>query len=930
VKGGTGDSGANLNKIFSSDATTYPLGDQSLDVGSYTLPKDSVNGLEAQYNDYTITYSGALTVDKAKLYYTYDGTKVYGDDNGTGTNTYTLVGIDKDSTGTSVNGYLKSFDSDKLLHTGNVLGSTVVGVTGTNAYAMTGTKADTSANITDTATKAITKSTAGTYYQVMVDASGTVLGYKLATVNTDANGKNGATITLKGIDTDKVNNTSSLNKNYDFVWLNSDTATTTRKTTSEGVTTTTITAAKSTETITPAELKVTVTGKRTYGDTMSKTDYTTDAGSLTALKFNITGSKTTDAEGKEIANSGLKAGDHMVDIIDTDTTSKTPKIISIISSVEGDYSASATKINERTNAGTYGLIDGTDNNSTAYPSSRVDVTTNDGKTGTNVVPHYDLLKAGNYNYVIKNGAHQETITPEAITITTDANREYGDAPDANGVGTNTHVTSFTVTTPANIETWDQDKFDNNMNTWKTWLKDNSKVKDHVLADGYGTLGSTDTTKNTYKTSGAVVFDAKNDDHHDQETISATLGNNYAITYQDKLEITKAPLTITVTGKRQYGDSMVNNGDVNYIASTNGTVVVPKNLPNEKVYDVNLSGVKTATGDSADSLLNAQGIKDKLSTVDNTDGSATVVGRHTDVSTNFDSPYNKTMAAVFELNNTNSSTETNTVLSTTANNDYYVANDGNNSLLIVPRRITVDQTDTKKYGTGPEHTAYGPFTITGATTWDQSTLDSGIINTGNTSTRETPVGSYTGLVSVGFNSATATVGKNYAITNNIVLNVVPADFTYTSDHTSYWQYQHIPAQSGKVTNSYGEDVSDLVGTLSWPTPADGTVVGIFPVWGRGSNDNSGNYNVFQAAGNATALEVKNVPKTDQTNDALNENLEGAWRSFRRPILDIMYLKIKDNGFKSWDNGVFVTANPYVPAGDKTDYGIITFNGQALNN
>jgi hypothetical protein len=43
---------------------------------------------------------------------------------------------------------------------------------------------------------------------------------------------------------------------------------------------------------------------------------------------------------------------------------------------------------------------------------------------------------------------------------------------------------------------------------------------------------------------------------------------------------------------------------------------------------------------------------------------------------------------------------------------------------------------------------------------------------------------------------------------------------------------------------------------------------------------------------------------------------------------MYLTIKDNGFKSWDNGVFVTANPYVPAGDKTNYGIITFNGQVL--
>jgi hypothetical protein len=98
VKGATGDSGANLNKIFSSDTTLYPYGDQSLDAGSYTMTTDYVNGLQAQYNDYTITYSGALTVDKAKLYYTYDGTKVYGDANGNRYSYLYISGIDTNST----------------------------------------------------------------------------------------------------------------------------------------------------------------------------------------------------------------------------------------------------------------------------------------------------------------------------------------------------------------------------------------------------------------------------------------------------------------------------------------------------------------------------------------------------------------------------------------------------------------------------------------------------------------------------------------------------------------------------------------------------------------------------------------------------------------------------------------------------------------
>jgi hypothetical protein len=1298
----SGGNGLKQIETASKKATTttpapYPLGDQSLEVGTYNVVgvnydattgmitnQDAANigGIENINNNYKVTYSGGLTVNKADLYYTYDGEKVYGDANGSGANKYTLVGKDGDSTTTSVNGYLKSFDSGKLTTDANgviTAGANVTtnGLVGDGSFVMSGTP-QANTNITDNGEQSITQGPSGNaYYQVMVDpADGTLKTYK---VTKFANG----TMSISAANT-SAEAAAYINKNYNMVWKSDTTEaaakarTTVTSTGVAGAATvinsgdgtgyhaagTDVGAHASSELITPAELKVTVAGQRTYGDLMDKTTYTTDLTTLTSQKFNVTGA------GTGTASSGLKAGDTMGSIIDT------TKMTGIVAAVEGDYSAGATKINDHTHVGTYGLINGTDNNSTAYPDSRVDVETT---TGTGTYKHYDVLGANNYNYIVKNGAHQEAIVKRDVTVTTEANREYGTAPDATGVGTNTTVTSFTQSGLASFEA---DRFNNNHDTWITKLNDYSNIADHVLADGYGTLGSTDTTKNTYKTSGAVTFNDA-----DKATIGGVLKagfDDYNIKYDDKLTINKAKLTVTVTGERYYGDNMnaagdyttssgtipdittltkgiynvdvagvkdvngdtaanilntanmktrlgtVDNGvgddttvgskthigtytattgpvgstarftldnvntdpketstnailssgdyyvdangantlkivkrpltltttggkvydttstdptavsayDINTTATgdnwnkgivsgdeglinkttwiglinhkntatdvgtygTNGTqnkdgyltytdsnkatiesalsdydvhyadtytitgapVTIyiegnrtygdantttvktsftqtgilaadatgtaawtnnkdaweaaytditdqathagaygtegpdanayktsgaitladktdlenklhnytitytdkltvkqaPLNITvtgerqygdkmdattytttsgttptlTEKIYNVDVQGIKNVNNDSITTVLDATGMKSKLAEMDAGDGNNTdTIGRLTNVGTYTDGttiPFGMNAKTKSTINATTLLPETNAVLTTAGNGDYYVANENTvNQLDIIKRNVTADQTATKLYGTGAEHTTYDALTYTNVLAEDSAAF-AGAEKITNNSNRATPVGTYTNnLMTIDFTS-NPTIAQNYNITTTATLNVKPDDFTYTADQTSYWQYQHIPAQTGKVTNSYGEDVSDLAGIVTWPTPADGKVVGFFPIWGRGTNDASGNYRPIQAATNPTALEVKKVPKNEQTDSVLNENLLGAWQSFRRPLLDIMYLKIKDTGFKSWDNGVFVTANPYVPAGDKTNYGMITFNGQVL--
>jgi len=182
------------------------------------------------------------------------------------------------------------------------------------------------------------------------------------------------------------------------------------------------------------------------------------------------------------------------------------------------------------------------------------------------------------------------------------------------------------------------------------------------------------------------------------------------------------------------------------------------------------------------------------------------------------------------------------------------------------------------------------------------------NLTNTSDRYTNAGDYNNSLLSVTHSGDWT--KNYEITEHAILHVIPADFTYTADRTTYWQGTPIPSQTGRVTNRYGEDVNDLVGSRNWETPATGMTAGTFYIFGHGANDNSGNYRPIQstAPDNLTALVVKPMAKDPVIEGGVTDMLAGAWGPVRVPLLDIRYLHVEGTeGIDRWTGHVAPAKN-----------------------
>ena len=162
-------------------------------------------------------------------------------------------------------------------------------------------------------------------------------------------------------------------------------------------------------------------------------------------------------------------------------------------------------------------------------------------------------------------------------------------------------------------------------------------------------------------------------------------------------------------------------------------------------------------------------------------------------------------------------------------------------------------------------------------------------------------------------ANQTTLKGYVNNSKAAANgnhVIPADFTYTADRTTYWQGTPIPSQTGRVTNRYGEDVNDLVGSRNWETPATGMTAGTFYIFGHGANDNSGNYRPIQstAPDNLTALVVKPMAKDPVIEGGVTDMLAGAWGPVRVPLLDIRYLHVEGTeGIDRWTGHVAPAKN-----------------------
>lgn len=716
---------------------------QQLNASTYNLLSSSLGGLSASYNNYNIAYTGSLVVNKADLYYTIDGKRIYGDANDTGTYTYTLVDIADDANESAANGVLKSWDADELSNGTNINSI----ITNNNTYTLQGkpTAAGTAKTIGQTGL-------GGAYYQVLVDADGNPTAYILTNYTV-------GNLAL----TD-----NELKQNYNLKWVAGGTAAGTA------------TAANSTFTITPAELLATVNGQRDYGDLMNTNSYDVNASSLTDQKYNITvtGVKTV-------------TGDTAASILDG------TKLKTSLSGIEGTDS---NEIGTTTDANytSYNIKD-----NATYTGSNIDV------AGTGIL--------NNNNYKVVNGSHTLKIDKADLNYLVTGSRVYG---DANSNSVNDYDITFSGL--KNGQTLDKDKMTVVNNTL-------------ITADA----GSTQTVAGLSGVADAGSADFKASNYN----IITTVANN-------KYTITPASLTINIDGSRIYGDTN-DTSDYNYSAASG-----LKTWDQTKFNNVGWDGL----------------------TVNNTSGQQDNVGNYTG-KLNLDT------------------TSKNTVSGGLTNNYNITYTD---SFDIEKRKLTYDISGERQYGTGNEHTNYQPIVLDGITSWDQGSFTNAA-NINNTADRSTAVGNHTDKLSVDFNSLTATQLNNYEIDGTGTLNIIKANFLYTADKTEYYQGERIPTQTGTVVNSYGEDVSDLVGTLTWPTPANyRSEVGFYEIIGHGSNDTNGNYGFTQNQDNYTALRIKVRPTDPQTEGAKSALLYGGYGPMRRPLLDIRYLTVIDQGINRGDD------------------------------
>ena len=106
------DAGTYQHDWYNDDTSKGYNNNGAAGITNITLKAGNGSGFNAK--NYNIHYTTTYKVDKADLYYTYDGERSYGEDNSAAAHTYTIVGQDGDSSKESVRGYLKSWDSGVL------------------------------------------------------------------------------------------------------------------------------------------------------------------------------------------------------------------------------------------------------------------------------------------------------------------------------------------------------------------------------------------------------------------------------------------------------------------------------------------------------------------------------------------------------------------------------------------------------------------------------------------------------------------------------------------------------------------------------------------------------------------------------------------------------------------------------------------------
>ena len=528
------------------------------------MTDDTANTDKNDYNpdNYNISFDTTYDISQAELWYTYEGTRAYGADNTTTTNTFKLVGVDTAGSNERVRGFLKYWDVDTA--NGNTIALTPGGDEDSKLYAMSG-MADDAANKKDTTIRSITGSNSdGTYSHVIVDKDGQVIGYNLSSLGLSAD----ANLSL----TDTANNAAFKN-NYKLVWkpqvqvadgkgtIQSQQTTTAsvKDAATDAVSTNsarTVDVGASTLTINPVNLTVEVTGKRQYGHTMTDS-YQTSIG-----KARVTANGVNVSRDKDNPDTFLENGTYNLNLNglvanDDESVLNTERVKEKLEEVEGD-GKDPTKINKYT-AVNQGTTDNlatklTYNNDTvhAFDITKRDDNTENKNSQITVTDttngHYNLLNDGNYDYKLVDGTHTLTIDRQDLNLDIKAERQYGDISNQRVVSDykNNAIASGTTPSYATGITVDGE---NGLQNGETIDFTGSKVdlsQDFYKADvgeykhdwynddtGNGTTGITNIHLQPGTGSG---FDAK----------------NYNIHYTTTYKVDKADLYYTYDGERNYG------------------------------------------------------------------------------------------------------------------------------------------------------------------------------------------------------------------------------------------------------------------------------------------------------------------------------------------------------------------------------------------
>lgn len=574
------DAGTYTHKWYNDDtnqSADYSIGNKG--ITSITLKAGDGSAFDSK--NYNIHYTTTYTIDKADLYYTYDGERNYGADNAAAAHTYTIVGKDKDSTAESVRGYLKSWDSG-VLAGGNVLNNDLLKVTNTNgngdgkAYTMTGVAiqdADTAskdstaaANVTAPETsKSIGKDSG--YSHVIVDKDGKILSYTLASFGTKLAGKDAS---------------GTLAKNYNLIWKQggdshqldkaytaADTASTIDGNGALQAATDTankITVKNSSFKIDPRALTVTVTGQRGYGDSMAQ-DYTT-GGTTETGKYNL--KVTGDFANGETADSVLDEDNvkKMLASLENDATGDDAATRENSNGKDGKiskYTDVKRKAEDKSQIDSYSLnVGSTDTGSTITLASHVQ-TDDSGKVTS--IKHanqadsshgFHVLNDDNYDYVISEGSHTLTINPVDLTVNVKGESTYGKTD------TTYTVTSTGAKNGENIVAGSETKSNLAANasagsyTANAWTDKTGAITSKAPTQSGKYLNTaarraeqssdngTATDKGIYQVQLAA---GTNTDGSGLSTFSA---NNYNITYRTTQVVNPAKLAITIDGTKVYG------------------------------------------------------------------------------------------------------------------------------------------------------------------------------------------------------------------------------------------------------------------------------------------------------------------------------------------------------------------------------------------